>query len=80
VIGVRQQVDPWSYYQRQAAIPIASGLEDKVHEVVIELLSDVPDRSVPIAEAKKANRYDPALFEGVALRVAAVRVTGDVAP
>jgi hypothetical protein len=80
VIGVRQQVDPWSYYQRQAAIPIASGLEDKVHEVAIELLSDVPDRSVPIAEAKKANRYDPALFEGVALRVAAIRVMGDVLP
>ncbi|MBM3474686.1 MAG: hypothetical protein FJX75_15590 [Armatimonadetes bacterium] len=79
-IGVRQQVDPWSYYQRQAAIPIASGLEDKVHEVMIELLPDPPDRTVPIAEAKKANRYDPALFEGVALRVAAIRVIGEVVP
>jgi len=78
-MGVRQQVDPWSYYQRQAAIPIASGLEDTVHEVVVELLPDPPDRNVPIAEAKKANRYDPALFEGVALRLAAIRVIGDVA-
>jgi hypothetical protein len=79
-LGVRQQVDPWSYYQRQAAIPVASSLEDTVHEVVVELLPEPPDRGVPIAEAKKANRYDPKLFEGVAFRFAAIRVIGDVVP
>jgi len=78
-VGIRQQVDPWSYYQRQASIPIASGLEDTVHEVVVELLPDPPDRKVPIEEAKKANRYDPALFGGVALRVAAIRMVGELA-
>jgi hypothetical protein len=72
--GTRKQVDPWSYYQRLAAIPLASGLPPGEHTVTVELLLDPPDRSVPIAEAKKANRYDPKLFEGVALRVAWVRV------
>jgi hypothetical protein len=76
--GVRQQVDPWSYYQRQAAISVAGGLPDAEHEVVLELLPEPPDRGVPIAEAKKANRYDPHLFEGVALRVAAIRVLGHI--
>ncbi len=75
--GIRQQVDPWSYYQRQAVIAIASGLEDTVHTVTVELLPDPPDRSVPIEEAKKADRYDPSLFEGVALRVAALRIIGE---
>ncbi len=77
-VGVRQQVDPWSYYQRQAAIPIASGLEDTLHTVTVELLPDPPDRSVPIDEAKKADRYDASLFEGVALRAAALRIIGEV--
>ncbi len=78
VIGIRQQVDPWSYYQRQAGISVAGNLEDTEHEVIIELLADAPDRSVPIASAEKAGRYDPALFEGVALRVTAIRVIGEV--
>lgn len=76
--GVRQQVDPWSYYQRQAAISVAGGLEDTVHTVTVELLPDPPDRSVPIEEAKKAGRYDPALFQGVALRVAGLRIVGEI--
>ena len=78
IVGIRQQVDPWSYYHRQAGISVASNLEDAEHEVVLELLADPPDRKVSIDAAKAADRYDPALFEGVALRVAAVRVTGEV--
>jgi len=33
---------------------------------------------VPVEEAKKANRYDPSLFEGVAFRFGAIRVVGGV--
>ena len=77
-IGVRQQVDPWAYYQRQAGIAVASGLPDEVHTATVELLSDPPDRTVPIEAAKEADRYDPQLFEGVALRVAAIRLIGEL--
>ncbi|MGQ9733137.1 MAG: right-handed parallel beta-helix repeat-containing protein [Candidatus Zipacnadales bacterium] len=80
VIGVRQQVDPWAYYQRQSAIQVASDLEDTEHTVVLELLPDPPDRHIPIAEAQKVGRYDPRLFEGVALRVAAIRLIGELLP
>ena len=76
--GVRQRVDRWAYYQRLSALPIASGLEDAEHTVTVELLPDAPDRSVPIAEAKKANQYDPEAFEGVAFRFGWIRVVGEL--
>jgi hypothetical protein len=77
-VGIRQQVDPWSYYQRLSALPIASGLEDREHTVVVELLPEPPDRSVPIQEAKKVNQYHPEEFEGVALRFGWIRIVGEV--
>ena len=77
-VGVRQQVDPWAYYQRQAGIHVAGGLPDEVHTVTVELLPDPPDRTVPIEAAKKADRYDAKLFEGVALRLAAIRMIGEL--
>jgi len=77
--GTRAQVDPWSYYQRLAVVQIVSGVEaDKVHTVTVELLPDAPDRSVPIAEAKKADRYNADEFEGVALRFAWLRIIGEL--
>ena len=75
--GTRQQVDPWSYYQRLAAVPLASGLPDAEHTVTIELLPDPPDRSVAIQAAKRAGRYDPRLFDGVALRLGSLRLLGE---
>lgn len=78
--GVRQQVDPWAYYQRLSALSIASGLEDGEHTVTIELLPEAPDRSVPIGEAQKAGRYRPEDFEGVALRFGWIRVIGEGTP
>jgi len=78
--GTQQQVDPWSYFQRLAAIPIASGLPDTVHTVKVELLPDAPDRSVAIEAAKKQDKYDPNLFQGVALRFGWIRVNGEVVP
>ena len=72
--GVHKQVDPWSYYQRLAAIPLASNLPRGQHTVTVELLPDPPNRAVAVAAAKKNNRYDPKLFEGVALRLAWLRV------
>ncbi|HPM82885.1 MAG TPA: right-handed parallel beta-helix repeat-containing protein [Candidatus Anammoximicrobium sp.] len=72
--GERQQVDPWSYYYRLGALEIASNLPPGEHAATIELLSDSPNRSVPIEAAKKANRYQPADFAGVALHLGAICV------
>ena len=70
--GIRQQVDPWSYYYRLGSLPIASNLPPGEHTVTVELLPDPPDRSVPIEAARKANRYRPADFEGVGLHLGAI--------
>ncbi len=72
--GMRQQVDPWSYYYRIGSLEIGSNLPAGEHTVTVELLPDVPDRSVPIEAAKKANQYRPADFEGVALHFGAISV------
>jgi hypothetical protein len=78
--GVRQQVDTWCYYQRLSSVPLAQGLPDLEHTITIELLADPPDRSAPIAEAKRVNRYKPEAFAGVALRLGWIRVVGEVLP
>ncbi len=78
-MGIREQVDPWSYFQRQASIAIASGLPDAVHTVTVELLPDPPNRSIAIEAAKKLNQYDPNLFQGVALRFGWIRIYGEMA-
>ncbi len=72
--GQRQQVDPWSYYYRLGSLEIASNLPPGEHTATIELLPDPADRAVPIESAKKANRYKPGDFEGVALHLGAICV------
>ncbi len=78
--GRRQQVDQWAYYQRLSALPLASGLPDTEHTVTVELLPDVPDRSVAIAAAKEANRYRAEDFDGVAFRFGWLRINGELLP
>lgn len=75
--GVRQQVDRWCYRQRLSALPLARGLEDKDHTVTVELLPGAPDRTEPIAEAKRLGRYKPEMFVGVALRLGWIRLLGE---
>jgi hypothetical protein len=76
--GTRQQVDTWAYYQRLSALTLGAGLDDKPHTVTVELLPDPPDRSVPVAEAKKTNQYKPETFQGVALRFGWIRIVGEM--
>jgi len=75
--GTREQVDRWGHYYRLSALTLGSGLEDTEHTVTVELLSDPPDRSVPIEEAKKAGQYKPEDFEGVNLYLGCLRVVGE---
>jgi len=79
VVGVRKQVDRWSYYHRLAGMGLASRLADAEHTITVELLPDPPDRTVPIEEAQRLNQYDPAAFEGVALYIGAIRIVGEPA-
>jgi hypothetical protein len=78
--GRRQQVDPWAYYQRLTGLGLAGGLPMGEHTVTVELLSEVPDRGVPMAEAKKTNQYKPEAFAGVALRIGWLRINGELLP
>ena len=77
--GVRHQVDPWCFYQRLSSLNIAGGLDDTMHTVTIELLAEPPDRSRPIAEAKRLQRYREEDFEGIALRFGWIRIRGEPA-
>ncbi len=76
--GTRQQVDRWCWYHRLARMPLATGLDDGEHTITVELLPDPPDRTVPIEEAKKLNKYQPGAFEGVALYFAWLRIVGEL--
>ncbi len=76
-VAIRQQVDQWAYFQRLAGLPIADGLPDEVHAVTVELLPEPPDRSVAIEAAKREDRYDAKLFEGVAFRFGWIRLIGE---
>jgi hypothetical protein len=72
--GVRQQVDPWSYYYRLGSLEIASDLPPGEHAATVKLLPDPPDRTALIESARNANRYTPAEFAGVALHLGAICV------
>lgn len=76
--GVKSQVDRWCHYQRLSALPLAPSLEDKEHTITVELLPNPPDRSVPIAEARKNNKYRAEDFQGVALRFGWIRIIGEM--
>ena len=76
--GVRRRMDRWMYYQRLSALSLASGLDEGVHTVSVELLPDAPDRTVPMEEAKKLERYRPEDFKGTALRVGWLRLVGEL--
>lgn len=79
-VGVRQQVDPWAYYQRLASLNLAENLDDREHAVSVELLPEPPDRAVAIDGARKAGRYVEQEFQGVALRFAFIRIVGEPIP
>jgi hypothetical protein len=69
--------DRWCYYHRLSAPGLASGLAPGKHTITVELLPDPPDRSEPIAEAKRLDKYEAKDFEGVALMIGNLRVLTD---
>jgi hypothetical protein len=77
-VGVRATVDRWCYYNRLSALPLAANLDPGEHSVTVELLPDPPNRDEPEAEAKRLDRYEPGMFEGVGLMVGAIRIVGPV--
>ena len=72
--GVKEKVSKSCCCKWISALPIASGLEDTVHTVTIELLPEPPDRTVAIDEAKRLNKYKSEDFDGVALYIGWIRI------
>lgn len=79
-LGERQQIDRWCTYQRLGSLWCADGIAPGEHTLTLELLPDAPDRSEAIAAARESGQYRPEAFEGVALRLGAIRVRGEVLP
>lgn len=71
--------DSYSSYHRLASATIASGLEDTMHNVTVELLPDQPDRSSVTNVEKLKPGFDPKQYDGTALRVGYLMLLGDLA-
>ena len=76
--GVRSHVDKWCYYHRLGALALVSDLPEGEHVVSVELLPEPPDRSAPIDEAKRLDRYSAEAFEGTTLYIGAIRLVGEL--
>jgi hypothetical protein len=70
--------DHYCTYHRIATLPIASGLDDKVHTVKIEIHPEQPDRSSATNREKHKKGYNPKKYDGTCLRVAGIMLIGEL--
>lgn len=76
----RPRFDKYCSYHRLATLGIGEGLEDKVHEVTVEIHPDQPDRSSVTDIEKTKPNFDPKKYDGTVLRVGSIMLIGDLAP
>ena len=74
----RPRFDVFCTYHRLAHVMVASGLEDAVHTVTVEVHPEQPDRSAVVNREKGKPGFDPKKYEGTALRVGSILLIGDV--
>ncbi len=74
----RPRFDSYCSYHRIATLWIASGLEDAEHTVTIEIHPDQPDRSSVTDREKEKPDFDPAKYDGTAMRVGGILLIGEV--
>jgi hypothetical protein len=74
----RPRFDSYCTYHRIATLGIASGLEDKVHEVTVEIHPEQPNREIVTDKEKTKPGYDPRKYDGTAMRVGAILLLGDI--
>lgn len=73
-----QRFDRYCTYHRLATLPIAEGLEDKEHSVVVEVSPEQPDREPVLAQVRGQKGFDPKRYEGTVLRVGYIMLIGDI--
>jgi hypothetical protein len=76
--GPYPRFDSYCTYHRLATLGIASGLEDTVHTVKVELLATQPDRSSVTDREKDKPGFNPAKYDGTGLRVGGILLIGDL--
>lgn len=76
--GPVPRFDSYCTYHRLATLNIADGLEDKVHEVTVEIHPDQPNRSSVTDREKDKPNFDPKKYDGTVLRVGSIMLIGDL--
>jgi len=76
--GPYARFDSYCTYHRLATLGIASGLEDTVHTVKVELLDTQPDRSSVTDREKDKPGFNPAKYDGTGLRVGGILMIGEL--
>jgi hypothetical protein len=75
----RPRFDRYCRYHRIATLTVASGLDPtKVHTVSVEIHPDQPDRSIVTDVEKKKPNFDPKIYDGTVVRVAAIMLLGEL--
>ena len=75
---VRARFDHYCSYHRIASLGIGSGLDDTVHTVTVEIHPEQPDRSSVLNRVKDTPGFDPAKYDGTAMRVGSLMLIGDI--
>jgi len=70
--------DSYCSYPRLATLQIADGLEDTEHEVTVEIRPEQPDRSSVVDVERNKPGFDPAKYDGTAMRVGAIMLIGEL--
>jgi len=78
VVRTVARFDRYCTYHRLATLPIAQGLEDKVHTVVVEVSPEQPDREAVLKQVRGQKGFDPKRYEGTVLRVGYIMLLGDL--
>lgn len=76
----RPRFDHYCTYHRIATLRIASGLQDTVHTVKVEIHPEQPDRSSVVNREKGKKGFNPEKYDGTCLRVGGILVMGEVMP
>ena len=75
---VTPRFDHYCSYHRIANLNIASGLEDTEHTVTVEISAEQPDRTSVLDRVKDDANFNPATYDGTAMRVAGVMIIGEI--
>lgn len=79
--GETRTVDRFDWFctcHRLAALPIASGLPDVVHEVTVEIAAEQPDRSPVIDRVQAEAGFDPKRYDGTRMWVGSIMLIGEL--